>query len=57
MVKLDTISLANLAGHGDVRAYSLNEIKCFCQNSGLKVEKLEAARKFRLHLAARNTQP
>ena len=44
--------LANLAGHGYVRAYSLNAIKCFCQNSGLKVEKLEAARKFRLHLVA-----
>ena len=45
--------LANLIGHGDVAAYSLKEIQAFCDKAGLKVEKLEAAKKFRLHLAAR----
>ena len=45
--------LANLIGHGDVAAYSLKEIKDFCEKAGLKPEKLESARKFRLHLVAR----
>ncbi len=45
--------LANLAGHGDVKAYSLDEIREFCRRSGLKTEKLEKAKKFRLHLVAR----
>ena len=44
--------LANLIGHGDVGAYSLSQIKGFCDTCGLKVEKLEAARKFRMHLVA-----
>ncbi len=43
----------NLAGHGDVKAYSLDEIREFCRRSGLKVEKIEKAKKFRLHLVAR----
>ena len=45
--------LVNLFGHGDVAARSLNEIQNFCDNAGLKVEKLERAKKFRLHLVAR----
>lgn len=45
--------LANLVGHGDVAAYSLDEIKVFCNRAGLKIEKLERAKKFRLHLVAR----
>ncbi len=45
--------LANLAGHGDVAARSLDEIKAFCNAAGLKIEKLERAKKFRLHLVAR----
>ncbi len=45
--------LANLVGHGDVAAYSLDEIKVFCNRAGLKIEKLERAQKFRLHLVAR----
>ncbi len=45
--------LANLIGHGDVRACSLNEIKNFCDLSNLKIEKLVAAKKFRMHLVAR----
>ncbi len=45
--------IANLVGHGDVKAYSLDEIKQFCKWAGLKIEKLERAKKFRLHLVAR----
>ena len=45
--------LANLVGHGDVGAYSLEQIRAFCDSCGLYVEKLEAARKFRMHLVAR----
>ena len=45
--------LANLIGHGDVAAYSLDKILEFCGIAGLKVEKLERGRKFRLHLVAR----
>lgn len=45
--------LANLIGHGDVAAYSLDQIRSFCDGSGLKIEKLEAGKKFRLHLVAR----
>ena len=44
--------LANLIGHGDVGAYSLSQIKRFCDTCGLKIEKLEAAKKFRMHLVA-----
>ena len=45
--------LANLIGHGDVGAYSLDEVRGFCRQSGLQVEKLESGKKFRLHLVAR----
>ena len=45
--------LANLFGHGDVAAYSLDEIRKFCGKSGLQIELLEQAKKFRLHLVAR----
>ena len=48
--------LANLIGHGDVAAYSLKEIQAFCDNAGLKAEKLKSAKKFRLHLVARKFQ-
>ncbi len=48
--------LSNLAGHGDVKAYSLDEIKELSDNAGLKIEKLEAAKKFRMHLVARKPQ-
>lgn len=44
--------LANLIGHGDVAAYSLDEVRCFCEPALLRVEKLEQGRKFRLHLVA-----
>jgi hypothetical protein len=45
--------LANLVGHGDVRAYTLDEVRAFCTASGLVPVTLEAQRKFRLHLVAR----
>ena len=48
--------LANLVGHGDVKAYSLDEIRVLCKKAELKVEKLEKAKKFRLHLVARKTE-
>ena len=45
--------LANLIGHGDVKAYSLDEIRKFCSAADLKIDKLEACAKFRMHLVAR----
>ncbi len=48
--------LANLIGHGDVRAYTLDEIRNFCNVASLEVEKLEPAMKFRMHLVARKKQ-
>ena len=45
--------LANLVGHGDVAAYSMDTVRNFCETAQLRVEKLERGRKFRLHLVAR----
>ena len=45
--------LANLIGHGDVRAYTLDEVRALCTASGLVPVTLEAQKKFRLHLVAR----
>lgn len=45
--------IANLFGHGDVKAYSLNEIKAFCNKAELKIDNLEASKNFRMHLVAR----
>lgn len=45
--------LANLIGHGDVRAYTRNEVRAMCSKAGLNVEKLEKQKKFRMHLVAR----
>ena len=45
--------LANLAGHGDVRAYTLDEVRALCTAAGLVPVTLEAQKKFRLHLVAR----
>ncbi len=44
--------LANLVGHGDVRAYATDEVRTFCKAAGLQPVKLEAQKKFRLHLVA-----
>ena len=48
--------LANMAGHGDVGAKSLDEIHEYCTNAGLKIELLESAKKARMHLVARKKQ-
>ena len=45
--------LANLIGHGDVAARSLEEMRSFCDAADLVVEKLDRARKMRMHLVAR----
>ena len=45
--------LANLVGHGDVASYSLKTVRGFCETAGLRVEKLERGKKFRMHLVAR----
>ena len=45
--------IANLAGHGDVRCYTTKQVQAFCDAAGLKIEKLERQKKFRLHLVAR----
>ena len=47
------IPLANLVGHGDVRAYTLDEVRALCTAAGLVPITLEAQKKFRLHLVAR----
>ena len=45
--------LANLVGHGDVGASTLDEVRAFCLACGLVPCVLESQRKFRLHLVAR----
>ena len=45
--------IANLVGHGDVRCYTTKQVQAFCDAAGLKIEKLEKQKKFRLHLVAR----
>ena len=47
------LPLANLAGHGDVKAHTLDEVRGYCAAAGLTVEKLEHQKGFRLHLTAR----
>ena len=47
------VPLANLIGYGDVRAYTLDEVRALCTASGLVPVTLEAQKKFRLHLVAR----
>ena len=44
--------LANLLGHGDVRGYTLDQVRTFCDRAGLRVVTLERRPKFRLHLVA-----
>lgn len=44
--------LANLVGHGDVRVFSIGEIRALCSTNGLIPIKLESQPKFRLHLVA-----
>ena len=49
------LPLANLIGHGDVKAHPLDEVRAFCEKAGLRVEKLERQKGFRLHLVARKS--
>lgn len=44
--------LAHLGGHGDVKIHSCEEVHKMCAAAGLKVEKLEMQKGFRLHLVA-----
>ena len=44
--------LAHLGGQGDVRIYSCEEVRKMCEEAGLKVEKLEMQKEFRMHLVA-----
>lgn len=45
--------LANLAGHGDVRCYTIKQIQSFCSKAGLESITLERRKKMRLHLVAK----
>ena len=45
--------LLNLAGYGDVKMYTPNEIKEMCCLAGFSVEKLEKRKRMRLHCVAR----
>lgn len=45
--------LANRIGHGDVRSYTMPEIKAFSDQAGLTIETIEARKKFRLHFVAK----
>lgn len=45
--------IANLIGHGDVGAYTLEDVRRMCDHAGLKILTLERRKKLRLHLAAR----
>ena len=49
------LPLANLAGHGDVAAHSIDDVKKYCKIAGLTVEKIEQQKGFRLHLVAKKS--
>lgn len=44
--------LAHLGGHGDVRIHSCQEVSEMCKVAGLRVQKLEMQKGFRMHLVA-----
>ena len=44
--------LAHLAGHGDVRAYTINQIDSMLKKAGMTPLKIEGQKKFRLHAVA-----
>ena len=46
------LPLANLIGHGDVAAHTLDEVRGYCEAAGITVGKLEHQKGFRLHLVA-----
>lgn len=47
------MKIANMTGHGDVKASSITEVKEYCQKADLKIIKIERQKKFRLHLVAK----
>ena len=42
--------LARLFGHGDVKIHSCGDVRAMCEIAGLKVQKLEKQKGFRMHL-------
>lgn len=44
--------LAHLFGHGDVRIHSCDEVRKMCEEAGLKVQRIEKQKGFRMHLVA-----
>ncbi len=48
--------LANLIGLGDVKSRTRDEVRAYCGEAGLTVEKLEQQRGFRMHLVARKAE-
>lgn len=44
--------LAHLVGHGDVKIHSCEEVRKMCKVAGLKVQKIEMQKGFRMHLVA-----
>ena len=50
------LPLANLIGHGDVKAHTIQEVRGYCKAAGLTVEKIEQQKGFRLHLVARKPE-
>lgn len=51
------LPVINLAGHGDVRVYSVEEVRALCQKAGLVLESGEKRGFFRLHCVARKPGP
>ncbi len=47
------LPLANIAGHGDVRVYGVEDVRQLCSNAGLRLEHGESRGFFRLHCVAR----
>ncbi len=47
------IPVLNRLGYGDVKLYSLDEVRALCETAGLAIETLECRWPFRLHLVAR----
>lgn len=47
------VPLCHLVGHGDVRCYTVRQVRTFCEDAGLTVERVERRPHFRLHCVAR----
>lgn len=50
------LPLVNLAGHGDVRVYGVDEVRRLCAGAGLTLERGEKRGFFRLHCVARKPE-